>query len=443
MTRRLLTALLLVLAANALYAPYINRIMMCDEANTLYQYSLNLVRALFSYATPNNHILHSTLVWTVTTFAGTSTVAVRFVALAAALISVALMFRVATRFAGLRAGVAASALLLTALGFAGYAVNARGYTLTGALTLLLIDRLFLTRVIWTRRYRYSLLAISFALTLTLPSMIMLLGAAGLWVIWKARTQRRYRALLLPLIFGVLLAGAFYAPSLLQGEILTQDITLFGETDLLLMLRLWAGEIFGTAGIGLLFVLACAAGIVVLARHYPRARTVIALVVGVTAACALAQYLVTHKVFYARNYLYLVAPLALLGGIGLSRVVRRWTVPLVAALLVLSVIPLRALDGDYIEKDVLARVAQNVGATDQILAGPCFNAPIQYHLLHSDQSEKLFSTPPKQRVFVLYREGTYENVLELYNMQDNVTACQPVSDGSWSPFDVYVCQPLAR
>ena len=79
MTRRLASAVALILTALALYAPYLNRIMFCDEANTLYQYSQDLARALFSYATPNNHMLHSALVWTMTHLAGTSTVAVRFV----------------------------------------------------------------------------------------------------------------------------------------------------------------------------------------------------------------------------------------------------------------------------------------------------------------------------------------------------------------------------
>src|SRR6185312_135279 len=127
MTKRLATAIALVLAANALYAPYINRIMMCDEANTLYQYAASLVRALLSYATPNNHMLHSALVWGVTNLAGTSTVAVRFVALSSALLATALMFRVASRFASYRAGVAAAVFMMTTLTFADYAVNARGY----------------------------------------------------------------------------------------------------------------------------------------------------------------------------------------------------------------------------------------------------------------------------------------------------------------------------
>ena len=108
------------------------------------------MRALFSYATPNNHMLHSALVWTVTNIAGSSPVAVRFVALSSALLATALMFRVASRFASFRAGVAAAVFMVTTLTFADYAVNARGYSLSVALTLLLIDRLFLTRSIYTR-----------------------------------------------------------------------------------------------------------------------------------------------------------------------------------------------------------------------------------------------------------------------------------------------------
>ncbi len=440
MTKRLATAVALILAANALYAPYINRIMMCDEANTLYQYADTLVRALFSYATPNNHMLHSVLVWGVTNLAGTSTVAVRFVAMASALLAIALMFRVAARIAGDRAGAAAAAFLIANLTFADYAVNARGYTMSVTLTLLLIDRLFLTRSIYTRRYRFSLMAISFALILLLPSMFMLIAAACAWVIWKSRRQRRYRLLLTPLIAGMALAGAFYAPSFLHGDLFSQDISQFGESDLLVLLRLWIEQTFGTPGIGLLLALSCGAGIAVLVRRYRIAAAILISLIGVTALIAVAQIGVLHKLFFARNYLYLIAPVALLGGIGLSRIARQWTLPLVAAMLLLSVIPLGALDRDYVEKDVVERVEQNVGAHDQIVSGPCFNAPIQYTLLHNGQGDKLFMTPDTQRVFVLYREGTYEDVLKLYDLQNRVTDCQPVTDGSWSPFDVYLCKP---
>ncbi len=417
--------------------------MMCDEANTLYQYADNFVRALFSYATPNNHMLHSVLVWGVTNAAGTSPVAVRFVAFSAALLAVALMFRVATRFAGYGAGVAATAFLITTLTFADYAVNARGYTLSVTLTLLLIDRLFLTRNIYTRHYRYSLLAISFALILLLPSMIMLLVAAGIWILWKSRRQPRYRSLIPPMIAGVALASAFYAPSFLHGDLFNQDISQFGESDLLTLLNLWIDQTFGTPIIGLLFAISCVGGIVVLFRRYRPARDLILVLLGTTALIAVGQMIVLHKLFFARNYLYLIAPVALLGGIGLSHVVGRYTLPLIAGVLILSIIPLQQLDRDYIEKDVYARVEQNVSDTDEILAGPCFNAPIQYELLHSGQGDKLFTTPPKQRVFVLYRERTYEDVLKLYNMQDKVADCKKVTDGSWDPFDVYVCKPIAQ
>ena len=48
-------------------------------------------------------------------------------------------------------------------------------------------------------------------------MIMLIVAACAWILWRARTQRRYLTLLPPLIFGVAFAAVFYAPSFLHGE----------------------------------------------------------------------------------------------------------------------------------------------------------------------------------------------------------------------------------
>jgi hypothetical protein len=437
--RRLTAAVALLLGMLALYTPYLSRIMFCDEANTLYVYAQDLARALLSYATPNNHMLHSALVWGVTNLAGTSAPVVRFIALAGAMLSVALMFHVAAKLAGLRAAVAASAFLITNFAFADFAINARGYTLSVALTLLLIDRIFLAKNIWTRRYAYSLMGICFALILLLPSMLMLIAAAAVWILWRARVQRRYFKLLPPLVIGVAAAAIFYLPSFAQG-LFSQHLNEFGESDLLVLLRLWLEQTFNTPMIGLIFAASCVAGVVVLARRYPRARAIIATMLAVTVLVAVAQILVLHKLFFARNYLFLVAPVALLGGIGFSYFARRWTIPLTALVLVASVIPLRSLDGDYLEKQVVALVEQNVGEHDQILCGPCFNAPVQHYLLHNDQGYKLFYTPDKERVFVLLREGTYNDVLALYNMQDNVTECKPVTDGSWGAFEVYLCQP---
>lgn len=436
-----LTALVaLLLGMLALYTPYLNRVMFCDEANTLYVYSQDLARALLSYATPNNHMLHSAMLWLVTNLGGTSAPVVRFIALSGAMLSVALMFRVAGKIAGLRAAVAACVFLITTLAFADFAINARGYTLSVALTLLLIDRLFLTRNVWTRGYRYSLLLICFALILLLPSMLMLIAAGGVWVLWRARAQRRFLSLLPPMIVGVGVAGIFYVPSFMQG-LFSQHINEFGENDLLVLLRLWLEQTFSTPVIGLIFAASCIAGAVVLVRRYPRARAILVTVLAVTALVAVVQLLVLHKLFFARNYLFLVAPVALLAGIGFSTFARRWTLPLMALVLVASVIPLRALDGDYLEKQVVALVEQNVGDHDQILCGPCFNAPVQHYLLHNGQGAKLFPSPDKERVFVLLREGTVEDVLALYDMQDKVTGCQLVTDGSWGTFEVYTCQPL--
>ena len=436
--RHLASAVALILAANALYAPYLTRIMMCDEANTYYQYAQSLPRALLSYATPNNHILHSALVWLVTNLAGSSPVAVRFVALAGALLSVALLYRVTTRTAGVRAALAACTFLITTYDFADYSVNARGYTLSIALTLLLIDRVFLTRHQDTRGYRYSLLVICCALILLLPSMLMLIGAVAVWILWQARTQQQ-RALLIPLIIGVALAALFYLPSFLHSDLFTTNLALFGERDLVTLGQLWLIQIFGTPGIGLVFAVSCLIGIAVVLR-YPRARAICFTLLGMTIVIAIAQMLILHKVFFARNYLFLIAPVALLGGIGFSWIAKRWTAPLITLILFASVIPLQALDGDYLEKQVVERVEQNIGAHDQIIVGPCFNAPVQYTLLHNGEGNKLFASPKTERIFVLTNLATLEDTLDMFGMGDRVKACQPVTDGSWDPFEVYTCQP---
>lgn len=444
---------LMLFIACAMLLPYTDRVMYCDEANTLYQYAGSPVRALFSYATPNNHLLHSLQVWAMTTLAGTSGVVVRFPAFAAALTALALVYRTSARLItgdALRrrnAGLLSMAFLLTAFGFADYAINARGYTLSIALTLALIDLVFTTPPgrFYRRRHQYSLILVSAALLLTLPSMILASGAVGLWALLQQRRDRRWRRIAAALIVGGLIGALPYLPSLLAG-LVSAHLGMFGEFDLLYLLEGWMGMVFSTGSapvLGALFAAAALYGGVLSARSSkPTALPAAGLLLGIAGAAVLGQFALTGHALFARNYLYLIAPLALLAGAGGARLLRGFSPAAVLLLTAAGAFSLPALDGVYMEKAILGQIDQHVRDSDWLIVGPCLNAPTLHHLTQTGRADLLFERPGVSRVIVVTREGRIQDNLAYFDAADRVRACQPFSDIAWASVNAFVCQPAA-
>ncbi|MBN1200620.1 MAG: glycosyltransferase family 39 protein [Anaerolineae bacterium] len=339
-------ALILLIVA-ALDLAYITRPLKYDERFTLEHYAITPDRALFSYSTPNNHMLHSLLVWSMTALAGDSRVAARFPTFALALISVALTYRLARRMLDPPTGHAAAALLGSTLAFAEYSINARGYTLTLVLTLLLAERLLYPDHALTRCCRRAVLFICGALVLTLPSMIVLIGAAALWLAWDAGRLplRAYVHRWRPLIVGAGIGGLFYVPPLIVGD-MQSHMQRFGYTDPLETFTGWLGMVFSTDGASVVFAVGCLVGGVALWTR-PRLRPVrrwTLAALGCALVLGLAQWALTGRLFYPRNYLYLLAVLCPVGGLGLRIIFGRHVTWVAAGLLLVSAIPFQALGG---------------------------------------------------------------------------------------------------
>ena len=439
---RLAGIVVLLLTVVALYVPHTDITLKCDEANTLYQNANSLPSALFAYFSPNNHLLHSALLWLTTTLGGTAAVFVRFPAFAAGLLSVAMTFRLGRKFGGYRVGMAAAGLLAVNLSFAGFSVNARGYTLSILLTLIIVELVFCRPSPLSRRSRYGLLLVSAALVMVLPTMVMVIVAAGLWVLWRAvyRQDRPARLSILPLVLGTLTGGLFYLPAFLMGYI-GGHIAQFGDSSPFHVLSLWADMMFGTPVNGLIFVVGCAAGLFYTLTHEgKRPLLVIAFVVfGVTALIAAGQWLLTGRLLFARNYFYLLGILALVGGLGLAHLARRLTVPLVAVLLASAFLPLQMLGESGDIDALLDRIYANLTPGDAVLVGPCWDAPVLYHMTQQGDRDRFWpSRTATERVFAVSHGQSIDTLLQLYRSQETLSACQPVDDGTWGSFETYVC-----
>jgi hypothetical protein len=110
--------------------------MRYDEAFTVWRYaSREPTTVLGSYSLPNNHVLHTFLVWIAIQIGGLDPVVVRLPALIAGVGLMPVAFLVSTRLVDTTAGLLAAALVASSSTLIDYSVNARGYTIAALLLL--------------------------------------------------------------------------------------------------------------------------------------------------------------------------------------------------------------------------------------------------------------------------------------------------------------------
>jgi 4-amino-4-deoxy-L-arabinose transferase-like glycosyltransferase len=385
-------------------------------------------------------MLYSFAVWVSGFVLGRSPVAVRFPALVCALLSLAMTYRLGRRLLGTEAGLLAAALLATNLTFADYSVNARGYTLSILLTLALVELLFVGAE--RRGTLVLVLVTSAALVVTLPSMLVLLAGVGVYRVWKYLRLRTVGDLLLILALacGALLGGLFYVSALSSG---VGQLSRFGLDNLPQLAAEWLSLVFPPPlGIGIGLV--CIAGLAYRMASPKRAwlRSALWFTLVPALLLALAQWLVTGKVFFGRNYLYLM-PLVFLAGGSLMFALpflarRRWVnVALAGALMLSAVFPFRVLGAPTEVDAALARIAQNMSGHDLIVMGCCVDEPVIYHLISAGQTEWVTPSPETRRIFVLVTEFiSFDDLLSRFGMTSHVSDCHRAD--AWEPFEVYEC-----
>jgi hypothetical protein len=443
--RRLLAVVLVLLTFTGLYLIYINRTIQQDEAYTLRHYAVSPAHALLAYTAPNNHLLHSFFLWLSTSLIGQSLIGVRLPAFAFGLLALAMAYRVGLRLHGYRAGLLALALVGSSYAFADFAVSARGYTMSVFFTLSLMDLTLFASEQMTRRESYAVMFTCAALMMVLPSMIIYIAGIIVWLLVMGgshdRTARRW--LVPPMMVGTGIGGLFYAAAYARG-FLTEYLQTFGATDgnatLGGLLSEWVGMMFRSPLADVMFVVGLVGGVVVLARRRSLASWYVAQL-AVMVALAVMQYVVMHRLFFARNYLYLVGPLAVLAAIGLARFPLSAYLPLV--LVGLSIVPFSSLGAETNIDQFLSRVEQNIGEGDTLVMGCCLAEPAWYHLQREGRAAMLVVTAATRRVFIAEGQGDkLDTLLDTYALRDLVDGCAPVDNDSWSPFSVYTC-PMKR
>jgi len=420
--RRSLALIPVMLLFAGLYINRMSSILIYDEAYTLRHYAIDPAYALLSYTLPNNHLLQSLLVWFSRITIGPSPVGLRFPAFALGLLSLAMIYRLGSRVWSRQAGLIAMLLMGASHGFVLYTSLARGYTLSIFLTCVLVYL-----VLFKPIQKYLILACCAALVMTLPSMVLLIGAVGIWALWQRRS------LAMPLIVGTIAGTMFYVPSLLRAD--PGYYTSFGPS-LSMLGQSISAVLFGSLiYVVIIFVIAG----VGFWQLRDRSRWLFLIIVGVVPITSVIQQIVTGSVFPARTFLYLLPVIYMPVGIGLITLAKQYAVLASVAGVVVSLLiwsPPADTQESQAVVGVMAAIDEHVSPGESVVIGCCIQEPIWYYMAYRAE---IFSPYDKDSVYIVETEFESEGELrELYGLTDFV--CEPYD--AWSGYDVYVCRAPA-
>jgi hypothetical protein len=164
---------------------YLSEPPRVDESLTYVAFAKrSIVHVLTLYPAPNNHVLHSVLVWISCRVLGNSLWAMRLPALLAGVALILLVYLTARRLAGRNAALLAAGLIAVSGPFVLYSVNARGYAQQAVL---LVVMLYLATELVagaTASYWVLFAAATVAGFWTAPTMLYSYLIVLIWLIWE-------------------------------------------------------------------------------------------------------------------------------------------------------------------------------------------------------------------------------------------------------------------
>ncbi|MCU0497156.1 MAG: hypothetical protein MUF87_07395 [Anaerolineae bacterium] len=436
---RLIIVVLVMCGVVAVYMPALTRTIEYDEAFTSLNYSVDPSIAIFGYSFPNNHLLYSLSAWASQGVWGHNLIGLRFPAWAAALLSLALIFRMGQRIGGFSAGLASIVLLGGALLFQQYATEGRGYTLTGLLALMLLYQVEWKRPNPSHRYRYTLMLLCFLLMITLISMAFWIAVMLGWLILRDRLNRyNFTNVYWPMIIGSLLGLTPYSYAFAVGRI-QAHATFFGYQDFVLLGRDLLLTFFTPNLFGLCLALAFVVGIIRLWQLQRQKAQMILCLALLTLILSIAQWVITDRLLYPRNYFYLLPMIALIAGMCFAHLHTSVLLGLIAFMIGASTLGVAQLQRPSDRLNTVYQIfQQHLTPTDSLLGGCCLDYPL-YHRFRQTIDERIYIITPQTTRIILWIDevNTPEKIIQDYKLEPFITMdeCAPEQ---WDQLTVLVC-----
>lgn len=370
MTKERRQAAALICLFAVLYLTQMGRTLQYDEAFTVLSYTGNPFQALVMYTAPNNHLVHSLFVWISRSLFGDGLLALRLPAFAASLSGLWATYLLTYRLSTHGTALTAVIILGTCYGFFEYATNARGYSLTIALCLVVIYLV----TFWDWRTVRLLFPASMALVMTLPSMLYFLIPIFVWLVAQRKPITRIMSGWMAV--GILSGGIFYLPALAKGWA-GDSVRQFGLPNVLCTFKEWSALASVTAAHGVLFLIAVFS---LASLRRERVFWPISLALVGAIVFSVGQQIVLSKTFYGRNFMYLIGPLSVAAAFVLWRVGRyRLTITASAICLVAGIMTLpRLTSPTYIDEALSALKNLEVSDSDLLSVACCIDASIAYY-----------------------------------------------------------------
>lgn len=425
---------------------YLDQPMRYDESVTYLEFaSRSWSRAIGSYTYPNNHVFHTVLVKLCVGVFGNDPWVIRLPAFVAGVAMIPAAFSVGQRLFGPVAAHLGTAIVASSGALTLYSTNARGYTIVALATLVLARALLRLRE-RPSTADWATVAIVLALgTWTIPVMLFPAGGLVLWFLVSALQDdtRSGRTDLLRLSLAVLLSAVavalLYAPVIMRDGLtpLTSNAFVRPSTWWLFFREMRASV--GQTLVGWSLGMPIAIGavflpfvVVGLAIERRTSGFRVSMAGSMYVACALTL-VATHRAPFPRVWLFLLAPMALVAGHGMSHILSklprsephamRWvSVGLATALatgVLVSSSVVRSRDTGTLPdaERIASSLSPILRAGDRVVAPLPSNAPLAYYFARAGMDTSYLSSTP----------GDSSRVYLIVNTAEQFTLRTPLGD----------------
>lgn len=415
-----------------------------DEIMTFFKYTEHLSDVL-TYDAPNNHILHSILVWLSTSIFGDSILAIRLPAFVSGILSLAFLYRLGKRWFNHCIGLTALVCMAITQSFFLYTVDGRGYTLTIVFTVLLIENLYLMREHTVNNRWVKTVLLSLGILFILPSNLYLI----IPIIFVESTLDWFRfkrilwARALPYLFAIIVVVIYYGLALyvtfpsglsrefdfgsynINGFIVQTTLTLFNNPNISLVILV-------LFFLGVWFV-------------FQRLREnlilpVIIFVFGGALVFCIIQWIVMNRLFFPRNFLYLLPLISIVSAIGLVELTRYHSgLIMICSFLILGLglLGISSLQKNSHLQKWIDTIETNSLYADVILVSPAYYDPIYYELTYLGKGNRDYFMPTNDsnRFVFIPHLISFDEFVEIQELTHYVGKC---GEEIWNSTTVITC-----